>query len=320
MKKQTQRDTNPYKYSDTNKRYQTFDYFAKHTFGGKIARIPLDAGFSCPNKDGTCGVGGCIYCLGGSAAAKGETLREQYDRAVSIAHGKWSPVGYVPYLQANSNTYASPEALRRVYEEAASLPGSVMLAIATRADCLSNEVVSLLAEISEKIPVLVELGLQSVHDDTARLINRGHTYEEFLEGYERLRRGAPDVLITVHLINGLPGETEEMMLESARKVADLRPHMVKLHLLHILKDTPLEKMYLRGEYTTMDRDAYIETAVKQIEVFHPDTVIARITGDAPFESLVAPEWCRRKTAVANDIDKLLFERESYQGRYYKAKK
>lgn len=321
MKKQTQRDKNPYPNSDSNKRYQTFDYYMKRRFGGKCAKISLDAGFSCPNIDEKTGKGGCIYCSGGSSGAVCEgSLRAQYDHGVKAIRKKWDTCRFVPYLQAHTNTYAPVEHLRKIYEEVLTFPDAVMIAIATRADCLSNEVVSLLAEISEKIPVLVELGLQSVHDDTARLINRGHTYEEFLEGYERLRRGAPDVLITVHLINGLPDETEEMMLESARKVAELRPDMVKLHLLHILKDTPLETMFLRGEYETMDRDAYIETAVKQIEVFHPDTVIARITGDAPFESLVAPEWCRRKTAVANDIDKLLFERESYQGISCKVKK
>lgn len=315
MKKQTQKDKNPYPNSDSNKRYQTFDYYMKRRFGGKCAKISLDAGFSCPNIDEKTSTGGCIYCSGGSSGAVcAGSLRAQYDRGVEAIRKKWDTCRFVPYLQAHTNTYAPVEKLREVYEEVLTFPDAVMLAVATRADCLNDSVVALLSEISEKIPLLVELGLQSVHNETARLINRGHTYSEFLEGYERLRRGAPNVLITVHLINGLPGETEEMMLESASKVAALRPDMVKLHLLHILKDTPLEKMYLRGDYKTMERDRYIDIVARQIEMFSADTVIARITGDAPFESLVAPEWCRKKTAVSNDIDKLLFEKNSYQGK------
>lgn len=317
MKKQTQRDKNPYIHSDSNKRYCTFDYYMKKRFGGKCAKISLDAGFSCPNIDGTCGVGGCIYCSGGSSGAlDGADIRSQYEAGVRAVASKWDVCRFVPYLQAHTNTYAPIEKLRQIYFEAADLPGAVMLAIATRADCLSDEVIALLSEVSQKIPVLVELGLQSVYDTTAERINRGHTYDQFLDGYTRLREAGGDILITVHLINGLPGENREMMVESAKTVASLKPDMVKIHLLHILKDTPLEKMYLSGEYSTMNREEYISTVADQIEIMHQDCVVARITGDAPFDSLVAPLWCRKKTAVANDIDKELFERGSYQGINY----
>ena len=316
MKKQTQRDTNPYKYSDTNKRYHTFDYFAKHTFGGKIARIPLDAGFSCPNKDGTCGVGGCIYCLGGSAAAKGDDLRAQYDRAVAIAKGKWSPVGYVPYLQANTNTYAPPDVLRRVYDEAASLPGSVMLAVATRADCLSDGAVAELTRISEKLPVTVELGLQSASDRTAEVIRRGYGYETFLRGVEKLRLAGGNISIGIHIINGLPGETDSDMLRTAREVAKLRPEQVKIHLLNVLRGTDLGEMYLRGEYVPMEREDYVRVVCDQLEVLPPETVIARVTGDSEGDVLLAPMWCRRKTEIANMIDRELYLRNSYQGKKF----
>ena len=313
VKKITQRELNPFKYSDSNKRYHTFDYYMKHRFGGKCARIALDAGFSCPNKRE--GRGGCIFCYGGSSGAQcGDTLRIQYEKGIQVMQRKWKLSGYVPYLQANTNTYAPVEELEKIYCQAASFEGAVMLVIATRADCLGDDVVELILKMSEKIPVMVELGLQSTFDETAKRINRGHTYEEFLSGYNRLRAAGGDIVITVHLINGLPGETQEMMLESARQVADLRPDMVKLHLLHILKDTALENIYLSGEYATMEREDYIDTVVRQIEMFHEDTVIARITGDAPADSLVAPEWCRKKTAVANDIDKEMFSRNTYQGR------
>ncbi len=315
MKKQTQREKNPYPYSDSNKRYQTFDYYMKKRFGGKCAKISIDAGFSCPNIDGTVGCGGCIYCSGGSSGALGAgSIAEQYRAGVEAITRKWDTSRFVPYLQAHTNTYAPIERLKAVYEECADLPGAVMLAIATRADCLSQEVIDLLLDISKRIPLLVELGLQSVHDETAERINRGHTYSQFVEGYNRLKSAGGDIVITVHLINGLPSETQEMMLESARQVAALRPDMVKLHLLHILKDTPLEKMYSKGEYFTMERDDYIDTVVRQIELFPEETVIARITGDAPGEYLVAPEWCAKKTAVANDIDKELYLKDTYQGK------
>ncbi len=315
MKKPTQRETNPFEYSDSNKRYHTFDYYMKQRFGGKCARIALDAGFSCPNKDGCKSHGGCIFCYGGSsgAASDGSLLR-QYESGVEVMTRKWQVSRFVPYLQANTNTYAPIEKLREVYEEAANLSGAVMLAIATRADCLSDDVVALIAEISEKIPVIVELGLQSVFDETAERINRGHTYAEFLDGYNRLRAAGGDIKICIHLINGLPGETEEMMVESAKAVAALSPHMVKLHSLHILRDTELCRMYEEGEYEPMDRERYISVVCDQLEYFAPETVIARITGDAPDSLLVAPDWCRKKTAVANDIDKLLVERASYQGK------
>lgn len=313
VKKITQRELNPFKYSDSNKRYHTFDYYMKHRFGGKCARIALDAGFSCPNKRS--GRGGCIFCYGGSSGAQcGDTLRIQYERGIQVMQRKWKLSGYVPYLQANTNTYAPVEELEKIYCQAASFEGAVMLVIATRADCLGDDVVELILKMSEKIPVMVELGLQSTFDETAKRINRGHTYEEFLAGYNKLRAASRDILICVHLINGLPGEDREMMVESARRVAALGPDMVKLHLLHVLYDTVLYEMYLRGDYETMDREAYIETVCRQLEYFPAETVIARVTGDAPDALLAAPDWCRRKTAVTNDIDKYLAANGMYQGR------
>ncbi len=315
MKRQTQRETNPFKYSDTNKRYHTFDYYMKQRFGGKCARIALDAGFSCPNKDGCKSHGGCIFCYGGSSGAASEgTLAEQYERGVQVMRRKWDVNRFVPYLQANTNTYAPLDVLERIYSEVAALPDAVMLDIATRADCLGDGVISLIRRMSERIPVTVELGLQSVYDETAEKINRGHTYAEFLDGYERLRVAGGDIKICVHLINGLPDETEEMMLHSAETVSVLAPDMVKLHSLHILHETELCRMYEREEYVPMEREKYIETVCRQLEYFAPETVIARVTGDASEELLVAPDWCRRKTAVTNDIDKWLVNNNSYQGR------
>ena len=311
----TQRDENPYCFSDSNKRYQTYDYFTRHTFGGKCAKIPLDAGFSCPNKDGSRGRGGCIFCLSGSAASvcRHATIREQFDAAAAALSAKWSPSGYIPYLQAGTNTYAEPEQLRAIYEEAAGLPGAVMLDIATRADCLGKDVICELLKISEKIPVTVELGLQSSCDKTAQRIGRGHSFEEFTDGYRRLRSAGGNIRIGIHIINGLPGEKRADMLKSAHDVASLAPDAVKFHLLCVLRGTQLAEIWKAGDYIPMEREEYVETVCDQIELMPAETVIDRVTGDAPSEVLLAPLWCRRKTEVTNMIDKELYRRGSYQG-------
>ncbi len=308
--------TNPYEYSDTEKRYQTFDYYTKHTFGGKCAKLPLDAGFTCPNKDGTLGVGGCIYCLSGSSGACGESLREQYENARRVACRKWSPVGFIPYLQANTNTYADARVLRRIYDEAASLEGAVMLDVATRADCLSDEAVAELVRVSEKLPVTVELGLQSSSDESARVIGRGHDFDEFCRGYERLRAAGGNISIGVHIINGLPGEGHAEMMRTARDTAALRPDMVKIHLMLVLRGTRLAEMYESGKYEVLDREEYIRTVCDQIEIMPPRCVMGRVTGDSPSDVLIAPEWSRRKTEIMNMIDRELYRRGTYQGIYY----
>lgn len=315
MKKVSQRDTNPYPNSDTNKRYQTFDFYLRKRFGKKCAKIPLDGGFTCPNIDGTRGEGGCIYCLGGSAAvtAVEDSLERQYADGVASVSDKWKDFYTIPYLQAHTCTYGAPDVLRSVYEKCAAFPNAVMLAIATRADCLDDGVVEVLEETAKRIPVLVELGLQSANDDTARLINRGHTRAEFLDGYERLRRAAGDISVCIHMINGLPGEGIGDMLDTARFVAALSPDMVKIHLLHVLRGTRLYEMYESGEYVPMEREEYIRTVCDQIELMPKDTVIARLTGDGFSSDLAAPDWSRRKKSVINDIDTELYRRGSFQG-------
>lgn len=314
MEKKTQRNTNPFKYSDTNKRYHTFDYYMRSLFGEKCAKISLDAGFICPNIDGRCSTGGCIYCFDGSRGAVGETLSEQYSKGRDIMEKKWGCKLFIPYLQAHTNTYAPTEVLRQVYDTAASFDGAVMLAVATRADCLSDEVMSLLAETSKKIPLLVELGLQSIHDKTAEKINRGHTFKTFCQGYEKLRSAGGDIRVGVHLINGLPDESEEEMLESALVVGDMHPDMVKLHLLHVIKGTPLGAMWNMGQYTPLELEDYVRIVCDQLEVLPPDVAIGRVTGDGAASSLLAPLWSIKKTIVANEIDKELFKRNSWQGK------
>ena len=311
----SQRTENPYEFTDTNKRYQTYDYYTRRVFGRKCARIPLDCGFTCPNKDGTRGTGGCAFCLNGSSSAAG-TLGEQYEAAARVARRKWGDVGLIPYLQANTNTYAPPEKLRKIYDEAASLPGAVMLAVATRADCLGDGVIAELVRASERLPVTVELGLQTTNDVTAERIGRGHTFAEFVDGYRRLREAGGNISVGFHVINGLPGETREDMVRTARDAAALRPDQIKIHLLHVLRGTRIWEDYMRGEYVPMEREEYVMTVCDQIEVLPPETVVARLTGEAPAEILEAPAWCRLKIAVMNDVDKELYRRGTWQGRRY----
>ena len=304
----------------TNKRYRTYDAWLKSTFGGKCAKIPLDAGFSCPNLDGTCGMGGCIYCSGRGSGDFAEpsavSLRKQYDRQRERLSRKWSTERCIPYFQARTNTYAPVHVLRPLFEEVLTYPAVVGLNIATRADCLPEETVSLLRELSERTVLTVELGLQTAHDRTAARINRGHTYADFLDGFDRLRNGSPKALICVHLILGLPGETETDMLDTVRKVAALHPDQVKLHLLHVLRGTALGDLYEAGKYTPMERDAYISTVVKALELLPPETVVARLTGDGAASDLLAPLWSRRKREVLNAIDKELSRLNTWQGRTF----
>lgn len=307
MKKETQAGKNPFPYSDSNKRYYTYDYYLRKTYGGKCAKVTLDAGFTCPNIDGTRAYGGCIYC---SSRGSGDfapdamlSLSEQYRIQTEKITEKWQTPRFIPYLQAHTNTHAPIERLRAVYREVLALPGAVAFHIATRADCLSDEVTELLSEVADVLPLTVELGLQTVSDTTAAMIGRAHTYAEFLDGYERLRARVPHARIAVHIINGLPGEGEGEMLDTVHELARIRPDEVKIHLLHVLRNTRLADIFLAGKYTPMTREAYVDTVVKQLRMLPPETVIGRLTGDGKGEDLLAPLWSTKKLTVINEIDK-----------------
>ena len=316
----SQATNNPYKYSDSNKRYYTYEYYLRHTFGEKCAKITLDCGFSCPNIDGTVSCGGCIYCGSGSKSLNCREvtdIKEQYRIGIENARKKWTVNKFIPYMQAYTNTHTSPENLKRIVNEIASFEGAVMINIATRADCLEDEKILILKELSEKLPVTVELGLQSSNDNTAKLINRGHNFNTFVDTFNRLRALAPKIKIAIHIINGLPGETYEDMIKTVKDVSILHPDLVKIHLLHVIEGTPLAKMYKNGDYVEINRDFYIQTVCDQIEFLPPDVVVERLTGDGIAEGLLAPSWSRKKTMVINDIDKELYKRNSYQGIYYR---
>ena len=311
--KPTQRDLNPFPYSDSNKRYYTWDYYLRQKYGGKVFKVGLDAGFSCPNIDGARGRGGCTYCSYAFRRQSPEDLLIQYRQVQETLHHKWpEAVRYIPYFQANTNTYAPLPELKAKYEAVLSEPGVVGLAIATRADALPEDVCDYLEELSHRTDLMVALGLQTSHDPTGRHINRGHTTAEFYEGYEKLRkRGIP---VCIHLIDGLPGEDRGMMLETARAVAALRPFSVKIHLLHVLRGTPMAEEYLAGGFQTMEMEEYCETVADQLELLPPGTVIQRVTGDGLKEELIAPLWSLKKFVVMNTIDKELYRRDSWQGK------
>ncbi len=318
----TQRENNPYRFSDTNKRYYTYEYYLRKTFGRKVAKIPLDAGFTCPNIDGRCGTGGCIYCSGRGSGDFAESsllpIEEQYRIVRERLSSKWDTGMCIPYFQAHTNTYAPNDTLRPLFERALALEGAVGMNIATRADCLPPKTCELLAEIAEKTTLTVELGLQSSSDTTAEIIRRGHTFAEFCEGYERLRAASDKIGICIHIIFGLPHETREDMLRTVDAVAHLHPDQVKIHLLHVLKHTDMETMYQNGAYRPLEKEEYVTLVADAIERLPEDIVIARLPGDGMADSLVAPDWSRKKVSVINDVDKLLFERDSWQGKCQKA--
>ncbi len=315
-----QSQINPFQNSDSNKRYYTYDYFLKRTYGGKCAKIPLDAGFSCPNMDGKCGIGGCIYCSsrgsGDFAASATLPIAEQYEITRAKLSKKWSVERTIPYFQARTNTYAPLAKIKEKFEAALDCDGVVAMNVATRADCLPDDVVEYLAELAERVDLTVELGLQTIHDGTAELINRGHTYAQFVEGYEKLRRANPKIRICVHIIFGLPSETDEMMMETAKVVGKLLPDVVKIHLLHVIRETELAKWYESGEYIPLERERYISLVANALQYFSADTVIARLTGDGVGDDLLAPDWSRKKTTVINDIDKYLFANDMWQGKLF----
>lgn len=309
-----------FKYTDDNKRYHTWNYHLRHKFGQKVIKISLNGGFTCPNIDGTKGIGGCTYCSSmGSGDFAGNVnlpICEQFENVRASLEKKWhSDNLFIPYFQANTNTYAPLEKLRTLFEEALSFDNVVGLSIATRADALADDVVEYLAELSKRTYLIVELGLQSIFDATGEKINRCHTYAEFLNGYDKLT--SHNINVCVHLINGLPDETHEMMTESARTVGKLRPHCIKLHLLHILKGTQMADDYEKGHIKTLERDEYVDIICDQLELLPPETVIQRLTGDGGRDSLIAPLWSLKKFEVLNAIDMEMARRNSYQGRLFK---
>ncbi len=308
---------NKFKYSNSNKRYHTLDYFYKQKFGSKIFKVSLNAGFSCPNKDGTKGYGGCIYCSKlGSGDYAGEvekSLTTQFEEIKKIMLNKWPNAKYIGYFQANTNTYAPVNILKEKYESILNLDGVIGLNIATRPDCISSECLNYLEELSKKTYLTIELGLQTIHDKTSKLINRGHDLKCFEECVRSLRD--KNINVVVHIINGLPYETKEMMLETVKYLNTLDIQGIKIHMLHIIKGTALENLYNKEKFHILTRDEYVNIVCDQLELLRNEIVINRITGDPKADELVEPIWLIKKFGVLNGIDKEMARRDSYQGKY-----
>ena len=304
-----------FKYSNSNKRYYTLDYFYKHKFNSKVFKVSLNAGFTCPNKDGKVGTGGCIYCSktgsGEYGGDKTKDLVTQFNEVKNMMLNKWPNAKYIGYFQANTNTYASVEELKEKYETILKLDNVVGLNIATRCDAISDECLDYLEELNKKTYLTIELGLQTIHEKTSILINRCHTLECFTDMVKELRKRNIDVV--VHIINGLPYETKEMMIETVKFLSKLDIQGIKIHALSILKDTRLEELYNKTHFKTLSREEYIEIVCDQLEYLREDIVVHRITGDPKVEDLVEPNWLIKKVTILNDIDKEMKRRDSYQG-------
>lgn len=293
---------NPFPFSDDNKRYHTLAFYNRYAYGGRVYKATLDAHFSCPNK------GGCIYC---KDTFDPRSVEEQWNAEHSRILAKDESAKICAYFGVHTNTFCSPEMLSELLETARTI-GAFSVSLATRADCLDEQKAHILAEFP--LPLTIELGLQTIHDKTAKLINRGHTFEDFLRGYELLKEH--NIRVCVHIINGLPSENREMMLQTARVLGKLRPNGVKIHSLHVLRGTRLFELYENGDYTPLTRDGYIDVTTHQLELLPPETVIERVTGDGDKTLLAAPMWSADKIAVLGGLDKRLADLNTYQGKLF----
>jgi uncharacterized protein len=310
--------TKPFPYAVDDKRYHTWNYHLRNQFGHKVFKVALDGGFDCPNRDGTVAHGGCTFCSasgsGDFAGNRADDLEKQFIDIKEKMHTKWKDGKYMAYFQAYTNTHAPVAVLREKFERVLQQDGVVGLSIATRPDCLPDDVVEYLAELNQRTYLWVELGLQTVHERTAALINRAHDFQCYIDGVNKLRKHG--IRICSHIINGLPLESYDMMMETAREVAKLDVQGIKIHLLHLLKGTPMVKQYEKGILDFLSKEDYIKLVCDQLEILPPEMIVHRITGDGPIDLMVGPMWSVNKWEVLNSIDAELKKRDSWQGKYY----
>ena len=301
-----------FKYSLDNKRYHTLNYYYKTKYGKKTFKVSLNAGFSCPNKvNGS----GCIFCSplgsGDFAGDKEKDLITQFNEVKEIMEKKWPNSYYIGYFQANTNTFAPVNILKEKYETILSLPNVVGLNIATRSDAITDECYDYLSDLNKKTDLIVELGLQSIKSSTLKFINRGHDLDNFTKCVKNLQKR--HIKVVVHIINGLPNETKEDMLATVKYLNDLHIDGIKIHMLHIIKNTPLATYYQNHPFHILTKEEYIDIVISELELLDPQIVIHRITGDPKKEDLIAPTWLLKKFCVLNDIDKEMKKRDTYQG-------
>ncbi|HDN98047.1 MAG TPA: TIGR01212 family radical SAM protein [bacterium] len=299
-------------------RYYKFSKYLKEKFGGRVVKISVDGGFKCPNLDGTLSKEGCIYCnnyaFSPALRRKEKSLEEQIEEGINYGRKRFKANMFIVYFQPYTNTYGEVEFLKKRYDVIKNFPEVVGIAIGTRPDCIDEEKLKLIESYTENYEVWIEYGLQSIHDKTLKIINRNHKYSDFLKAVEMTKgRG---IKICAHVIIGLPGETKNDMIETAKECGRLRIDGIKIHPLHVVKDTKLEKMYREGKYTPMDIGFYVDTVVEFLQYLSPDTVIQRITADCPPEYLVAPFWISLKERVIKMIEDRLEKDDIYQGKKF----
>ena len=306
---------NRFKYSNDNKRYHTFNYYLRNKYNSKVFKISLNANFTCPNRDGKVGVGGCTFCSSlGSGEYAGninEDLVKQFDNIKDMMHQKWSDGKYIVYFQAYTNTYAPINILKEIYEPFIEKDNVVALAIATRPDCLDDEIIKYLNSLTEKLDIWIELGLQTTYDKTANNFNRGYDYTIFKQTIEKL--GKTNLKVCVHLINGLPEETKEMMINNVKVINLLPIDAIKIHMLHLVNDSQMGRDYSKKPWKLLNLEEYVEVVATQLRYLRPEIIIQRLTGDAKKDNLIAPLWTLNKTNVLNGIDKYMVEHSYQQG-------
>ena len=299
-------------------RYRDFNTHLRALFGCRVQKISVDAGLTCPNRDGRVGTGGCIYCntrgSGTGAHGRGLSVTEQLQQGKAALARRYKARKFLAYFQSFCNTYAPLETLRRLYAEALDVPDIVGLAIGTRPDCVDADVLKLLEELARGHLIWIEYGLQSTHDATLARINRGHSFGQFQKAVQATRHRG--IRICAHVILGLPGETRDQMLATAEAVAALGIDGVKLHLLYVVRGTPLEALYRAGRYTCLEQAAYVDLVCDFIERLPPEMVIQRLTGDPHPEELVAPRWSLKKSETRALIQAELAQRDAWQGKRY----
>ena len=309
---------NTFKYTLDNKRYHTFNYYLKNKYHQKVAKVIIDGHFTCPNRDGKKGYGGCIYCSSCGSGDSNLNIKEdvltQYIRNKEVMDRKWNNGLYIPYFQSFSNTYGPLSKIKGMLEPFLDKEEVAEIAIATRCDCLNEEIVNYLNSITNKKPIWIELGLQTTNFKSSKYLNLGYNFDDFKKAISLLED--TNIKVCVHIINGLPNETKEDMLKTIKDINHLKFDSIKIHMLHILKDTKLNEIYQKEAFNILGRDEYIEIVVKQLELLKPEVVIERLTGDPIKEELIEPNWVLNKTTILNDIDKLMAKLDTYQGKYY----
>lgn len=307
-----------FKYSLDNKRYHTFNYYLKNKYKCKVAKVIIDGHLTCPNIDGSKGYGGCTYCSnqgsGDSNKYTNQDIVSQYENNKKIMNNKWPNDLYIPYFQSHSNTYTNLNHLKEMLEPFINKNEVAEISLATRCDCLSDEIINYLNNLCDKKQIWLELGLQTSNDKTEKYLNRCYNFDEFKNTINKLSK--THIKVCIHIIDGLPFEKEEDMLNTIKDINHLPFHAIKIHMLHIIKGTKMEQIFKDNNLTLLSRDEYINIVVKQIELLNEEIIIERLTSDPMIEGLVGPMWLTNKTTILNDIDKLMVKLDTYQGKKY----